>query len=51
MTKKKKLLSTEIKHIDIKINSRISDILEAFQNTSFQSRNLSKCYRTLLQGN
>jgi deoxyhypusine synthase len=47
MEKKENLLSKEIQHINLTRNSKISDIIKAFQNTSFQSRNLAKCCTTL----
>lgn len=50
--KKKCLLSKKIRHIDVKKNRTSGQILNAFQNTSFQSRNLAKClevYRSMLE--
>lgn len=41
---KKCLLSKKIKHIDLKKNRSVNEILNAFHHTSFQSRNLAKCF-------
>ena len=40
---KKCLLSKKIKHINLKKNRSVNQIISAFHNTSFQSRNLAKC--------
>jgi len=42
--KKKFLLSKRIKHIDLTKNRKINYIMNSFSNTSFQSRNLGKCF-------
>ncbi|MBI4654714.1 MAG: deoxyhypusine synthase family protein [Nitrospirae bacterium] len=44
MDKKKCLLSEKIKHIDVTKNRKVNEILNSFRNTSFQSRNLAKCF-------
>ncbi|MBI5195156.1 MAG: deoxyhypusine synthase family protein [Nitrospirae bacterium] len=44
MDKKKCLLSKKIRHFDPVKNSRVKDVLEAFHSTSFQSRNLARCF-------
>jgi deoxyhypusine synthase len=41
---KKRLLSKKIRHINLKKNRRANQILNAFHNTSFQSRNLAQCF-------
>lgn len=41
--KKKCLLSEKIKHIDVTKSRNIHQIINSFNNTSFQSRNLAKC--------
>ena len=48
---KKCLLSKKIKHINLKKNRSVNQIISAFHNTSFQSRNLAKClsiFKTML---
>ena len=50
--KKKCLLSKKIRHIDIKKNRSANQILNAFHGTSFQSRNLARCfsvYKSMLE--
>lgn len=42
--KKKCLLSKKIKHINLRRNRGVKHILNSFHNTSFQSRNLAKCF-------
>lgn len=44
LDKKKCLLSKKIKHIDLTKSRKINHILNSFHNTSFQSRNLAKCF-------
>jgi len=44
LEKKKCLLSKKIKHIDLTKSRRINHILNSFHNTSFQSRNLARCF-------
>ncbi|MBI4686347.1 MAG: deoxyhypusine synthase family protein [Nitrospirae bacterium] len=44
MDRKKCLLSKEIKHFDATSSSNINHILNSFHNTSFQSRNLARCF-------
>jgi deoxyhypusine synthase len=41
---KKHLLSKKIQHINLRRNKSAGQILTAFHNTSFQSRNLAKCF-------
>lgn len=41
---RKCLLSKKIKHIDLKKNKSVNQILNSFHNTSFQSRNLARCF-------
>lgn len=42
--KKKHLLSKKIRHINLKKDKSINQIFNSFHNTSFQSRNLAKCF-------
>jgi len=44
LDKKKCLLSKKIIHIDLTKSRKINHILNSFHNTSFQSRNLAKCF-------
>ncbi len=49
--KKKCLLKKKIRHIDLKKDKSISRIIESFNSTSYQSRNLAKClsvYKSML---
>ena len=41
--KKKCLLRNKIRHINLKKDKGVSRIIEAFNSTSYQSRNLAKC--------
>ncbi len=47
MVKKVKsdLLRQPIRHLDLKKTHNLLDLVQAFQNTSFQSRNVFKCYQ------
>ncbi len=50
--KKKCLLSKKIRHIDVKRNKSANQILNSFHGTSFQSRNLARCfsvYKSMLE--
>ena len=41
---KSKLLQKPIRHLDLKEVQNLFDLVQAFQHTSFQSRNVYKCY-------
>jgi deoxyhypusine synthase len=41
---KSKLLRKPIRHLDLKEVQNLFDLVQAFQHTSFQSRNVYKCY-------
>jgi deoxyhypusine synthase len=43
-TEKSKLLQKPIRHLDLKKVQNLFDLVQAFQHTSFQSRNVYKCY-------
>ena len=49
--RKKCLLKNKIKHINLRKDKSIGQIIESFNNTSYQSRNLAKClsvYKSML---
>jgi deoxyhypusine synthase len=43
------LLQKPIRHLDLKKAHSVLDLVQAFEHTSFQSRNLFKCYETFLR--
>src|SRR5512139_2279551 len=42
--RKSKFLQHPIQHVNLKETSRLLDLVQAFQHTSFQSRNLFRCF-------
>lgn len=49
--RKKCLLKKKIRHIDLRRNKSVNRIIESFNNTSYQSRNMAKClsvYKAML---
>jgi deoxyhypusine synthase len=51
MTKrdKSRFLRQPVEHIDVKKTGTLLDLVQAFQHTSFQSRNIYKCYEVFRQ--
>ncbi len=43
------LLNTPVRHYDSRVNSSISDLIESFGGTAFQSRNLSRALEVMLR--
>ncbi len=44
-----KFLRQPVKHLDLKGTKSLIDLVEAFQHTSFQSRNVFKCFEVFLK--
>jgi len=42
--RKSKFLQKPVRHLDLKETQNLFDLVQAFQHTSFQSRNVYKCY-------
>jgi deoxyhypusine synthase len=42
--RKSKFLQQPVKHLDLKATKNLLDLVQAFQHTSFQSRNVFKCF-------
>lgn len=42
------ILSDPVRHLDTESNVRVADVLEAFNGTGFQSRNLASCLNVLM---
>jgi deoxyhypusine synthase len=52
VTLKKKILSLPVEHVKIEDNSKISDLVASFKNSSIQARNIYKCanvFKKMLQ--
>lgn len=52
MALKRKILSLPVEHVKVESNSKISDLVESFKNSSIQARNIYKCanvFRKMLQ--
>ena len=47
-TSQNEFLKTPVSHINVQSNENISNIIESFNGTAFQSRNLAKCLKVML---